>query len=348
MIITRFMTPEDTDAVRRFVQFNPHAAIYHTLAWKKVLETTYGYASRYIVCLTDNRISGVLPLVQMRNFKGQKKMVGLPFSHHVQPLYDSLKELNALRQFAETMAKRMNAGLLEIKCNLGEQDQWRRSSAYLISELYLNRDIRDIYARFKPSVRRNIRKAESSGIRIRIEKSKQALDHFYELMVETRQRQGSLPYAKCFFNYLFRYLDSSKRRLYMAYHGGQPIAGLIMLFHGRRAIYAYGASKSDRALLKSRPNDLLFWRSITDAHAQGVGVYDFGITPSVHHSLLRFKSQWGTENHKLYYSYFMCRARTIPRIDRSGAMIKVGSAIFQVLPTSVYKMVGSIIIRYLG
>ena len=348
MVVARLMTPEDEDAVRCFVESNPNAMVYHTLAWKRVLERTYGYASSYIVSLTDSRISGVLPLMQVRNVRGQKNIVGLPFSHYVQPLYKSPADLRALMLFAEKIAKQMNAGFIEIKSAIDTHGRWHQSSGYTVSKLYLNRDIQEIYSMFKPSVRRNIRKAESSGIRIRIEKSKHALDSFYELMIETRQRQGSIPYARNFFCYLFRYLDASKRKLYLAYHGRRPIAGLMMMFQGRRAIYAYGASKSDSALLKYRPNDLLFWRSIEDAHSQRFEIYDFGITPLTNDSLLRFKTQWGTENRRLYYSYFLCQAKTVSRVKRSGITMKVASTILGSLPTPVFKVVGSNIIRFFG
>lgn len=348
MVIARFMTPEDEDALRCFVESNPYALVYHTRAWKKVLENTYRYASRYVISLTDSRISGLLPLMRLRNIKGRKIIAGLPFSHYVPPLYESPEDLLALVQFAEKLARQMKVGFIEVKSDIGAHDHWHKISDYMISKLHLNRNINEIYSGFKPSVRRNIRKAKSSGVTIRVEKSRQALDAFYELMVETRQRQGSIPYGKQFFNYLFQYLDASKRKLYLAYHGARPIAGLLMMFHGKRAIYAYGASKSDRALLKYRPNDLLFWQSITDSHAQRFETYDFGITPIMHKSLLRFKSQWGTESQRLTYSYFSCRTKSFTRIDRSGLLMKAASSIFRVLPIPVYKKLGPEIIRFLG
>ena len=348
MIVTRQMKPEDASGIRSFLESNDRATIYHTLAWNKILENTYQYASQYIVCLIDDNVAGVLPLAQLRNYRGQKKIVGLPFSHFVEPLYNSAEALNALLRFAETAVKRRSAGYLEVKSDIGQRRHWLQSTAYMISELDLNRDIDQIMQGFKPSVRRNIKKARASGISVRIENRRNAFDSFYELMVETRQRQGSLPYARRFFGDLSQCLDGSQRKLYLAYSGTKPIAGLLMLVHGKRAIYAYGASTNDRGLLRLRPNELLFWKSIEDAHLSGIAVYDFGITPLDHSSLLRFKSQWGPENRKLFYSYFLGRSKSVPRLDRSGTLVSLSSSVFKMLPKPIFKMIGPTFLRLLG
>jgi len=348
MIVTRFMKTEDAPNIRSYVESNESATIYHTLDWKEIIESTYRYALRVIVCMIDNRVAGVLPLAQFRNYRGQKKIVGLPFSHFVQPLYSSIEALNALLSFAETTAQKRNAGYLEIKSNIGGRRNWHTISTYMLSELNLNRNIKDIHKSLKPSVRRNIKKAKAYGVSVRIENNRCAFNNFYDLMIETRHRQGSPPYARLFFENLFKYLSPSKRKLFIAYHGTQPIAGIIMLVHGKRTIYAYGASRSDKNLLQLRPNDLLFWKSIEDAHHSGFDVYDFGITHIDHSSLLRFKSQWGPVNHKLFYSYYLCRSKTIPRINRSGTFGRISSTVLRRLPVPVFKIAGPMLLRFLG
>jgi lipid II:glycine glycyltransferase (peptidoglycan interpeptide bridge formation enzyme) len=167
-------------------------------------------------------------------------------------------------------------------------------------------------------------------------------------MNETRQRQGSLPYSRNFFSYLYQLVNASQCKLYLAYAGSQPIAGLIIFQHGERAIYAYGASTNNRKMLQMRPNELLFWTSIVDAHRSGCSVYDFGITPLAHNSLMRFKSQWGPENRKLFYSYFLNRSKSLPSIDRSGVFATTSSKILNKLPIPILKSVGPVFLKILG
>ena len=348
MITVRSMQSADVDDVRTYLQRHPKASIYHTLEWQQVLQQSYRYPCKCIICHDNNRLAGVLPLAQLRNFKGQKKIVGLPFSHFVEPLYDRPEILDALIGYSQTVAIQQKVAYLEIKSQFRSRPGWSRSSRYLISELDLRQDLAMIKKGLKSSVRRNIKKAAANNIVVRSCNHGDAIDRFYELMVETRQRQGSLPYSRRFFHNLFQYLAPAQRTLFLAYGGTKAIAGLIMLCHGKRAVYAYGASTSDRRLLQLRPNDLLFWRSIQKMQQERFGVYDFGITPTGHSSLLRFKSQWGTENRNLFYSYFLCKSKMVPHIDRQGAVAAMASNVFRKLPRPVLQVVGPILLRSLG
>lgn len=348
MITVRLIQSGDENDVRAYLQAQPHAIIYHTLEWQKVIEKSYRYPSKLVLCLADNRLAGLLPLSQLRNFKGQKKIVGFPFSHFVEPLYDSPEILGALISYAQKNAIRQQAGYLEIKSQFGSYQNWTQRSDYMISELDLKQELVVIKKGLKSSIKRNIRKAKANNIVIRIGNHGDSIDRFYELMVETRQRQGSLPYSRRFFHNLFQYLAPDQCKLFMAYAGARAIAGLIMLCHGKRAIYAYGASTSDRSLLQLRPNDLLFWRSIENMHKEHFDVYDFGVTPIGHSSLLRFKSQWGAENRKIIYSYFLCKSKMVPHLNRQGATVSIASRVFRNLPKPVLKVVGPILLRSLG
>lgn len=345
----RLFQTDDAPAFSEYVRFHRHSTIYHTLDWKKILETVYNYKPVYIIAKKNHRLIGILPLFQVRNFSGRKKLVCLPFSHFVAPLYDSDQVLDRLLCYAEETAERLNADYIEIKCDLEiKSDRWTKKSSYFESVLDLRRNIDAIRKGIKPATARNIKKAEKQGVSIQTANRKTDYEIFYELMVETRKRQGSPPYSKVFFHHLSDDLDSSQKQLYLAFKGNVPIAGIIMLYNGAKAIYAYGASVSDRELLQARPNDLLFWTSIKDSHHKGFEIFDFGVTPYSNESLFRFKSQWGTDNSEMTYSYYLNRIRSVPNIDRSGKMFIFFSGMLKILPKSLLKPVGPIILRLLG
>ncbi|MBW1893187.1 MAG: peptidoglycan bridge formation glycyltransferase FemA/FemB family protein [Deltaproteobacteria bacterium] len=208
--------------------------------------------------------------------------------------------------------------------------------------------IDDIHKEIKSSTRRNIKKAEKAGVKIKTGICKKDYIAFYELMTETRKRQGSPPYSKAFFTHLFSNLDSSQIQLFMAFKNDQPIAGIIMFYHGATALYAYGASVSDTKLLQMRPNDLLFWTVIKDANQKGFKDFDFGITHLSNQGLLRFKSQWGTINEEFKYTYYLNNINRTPSIDRSGKIAKLISRIFRVAPPPLLKITGPIALKLLG
>lgn len=206
----------------------------------------------------------------------------------------------------------------------------------------------EIYKGMKASTRRNIKKGEKMSLIIQTGDQQKDFAVFYELMVETRKRQGSPPYSKTFFYNLYHYLEPYQIKLFLALKGDIPIAGLIMLYHGTNALYAYGASTSNRQLLQLRPNDLLFRHAIADAHSAGFEEFDFGITPLYNESLFRYKSQWGTVNSKSIFTYYLNNIAKVPSIDRTGSLFRISSFIIRKLPTPILKAFGPVILRAAG
>lgn len=81
-----------------------------------------------------------------------------------------------------------------------------------------------------------------------------------------------LPYFQGLLNAL---QDDS--RILIAYLHGQPIAGSIEVFCGKKAWYLYGASANDYR--NAMPNYLLQWTMIQRAMERGCEVYDFRGVP---------------------------------------------------------------------
>ncbi len=148
---------------------------------------------------------------------------------------------------------------------------------------------------FNQQWRRNIRKAEKAGVKV-VRGDETDLSTFYELYVETAERDGFVPRPLAYFKRMWSALtaeDPDRMRLYLAHHDGDVLAAATMLTVGDHVWYSYGASTSRRR--EARPNNALQWRMICDAHEQGAAVYDFrGITDTLDEDdhllgLLRFK-----------------------------------------------------------
>lgn len=345
----RCSKPEDKSAVIDFVTSSPGANIYHTWNWKRLLEATYRYKPQYLLAIENSEVRGMLPLYVVRSILGKKRLVCLPYSHCVAPLFDSREILQAILKYAQDLAQSLNAGYIQIKSELSVPDEtWIQASFYFNSILDLNRNIDEIHMGMKASTRRNIKKAQKMNLSIHVGNQPKDFASFYELMVETRKRQGSPPYSISFFYNLYKHLEPSQMKLFLVLNDEVPIAGLIMLYHGENAIYAYGASTSDRGLLQLRPNDLLFWHAITDAHAAGFKAFDFGITPLYNQNLLRYKSQWGTANSESVFTYFLNNLNQVPSIDRTGRLISISSSVIRKLPTPILKTFGPLLMRFFG
>jgi len=348
-MIVRYLKPEDENLVDAYAASHKDALIYHTTQWKRVIEKTYGYKPAYLLALENDRVHGLLPLFIVRGLWGKKRLVSLPYSHMVQPICEDETVLAIILSRAEEIAKKLNAEYIQLKCELKEPGpKWEQASFCFDSRLGLGKDIDAIFKKFKSNTRRNIKKAQKSELSIHIGRRPKDFEAFYDLIVETRKRQGAPPYSKAFFLQLYEHLDPKQMQLYLASYKNRPIAGIIMLYHGLNAIYAYGASVSDRTLLQMRPNDLLFWNVIKDAWQNDYQCFDFGITPFHNRGLLRFKSQWGTIDTNVQYTYYLNRVSKVPVLDRSGRLGTFVSSMFRFLPRSILKAIGPIVLKLLG
>ncbi|MFJ7768606.1 lipid II:glycine glycyltransferase FemX [Streptomyces sp. NPDC097107] len=163
------------------------------------------------------------------------------------------------------------------------------------------RSLEQIQSGFNQQWRRNIKKSEKAGVKV-VRGGQEDLPAFYELYVETAERDRFVPRPLAYFQRMWTALtaeDPDRMRLYLAHHDGEVLAGATMLTVGEHVWYSYGASTSRRR--EVQPSNALQWRMMCDAHELGAAVYDFrGITDTLDEDdhllgLLRFKVGAGGE-----------------------------------------------------
>jgi lipid II:glycine glycyltransferase (peptidoglycan interpeptide bridge formation enzyme) len=158
-----------------------------------------------------------------------------------------------------------------------------------------DRSTEDVFAGFNQLWRRNVRKAEKSGVEV--ETGERAdLPHFHALYRETAERDRFTPRPLEYFAGMWDAMTAEapeRLRLYLARHDGDLVAATTMVQVGRHAWYSYGASSTSKR--EVRGSNAVQWRMITDAHASGADVYDLrGITDTLdpddpHVGLIQFK-----------------------------------------------------------
>ena len=164
----------------------------------------------------------------------------------------------------------------------------------------------EILARMKSKWRYNVRLAGKKGVTVRRfaagdEGFAQAFDSFFALFMETSKRDAVEFHEKAYYQDLLEAgskADQATRvRLYLAFHEGEALAGIVVLFCGEEAVYLYGASGNNKRNLM--PAYLLQWTAICDAKDAGCTVYDlYGCPPTDDphhpmHGLFLFKTGFG-------------------------------------------------------
>jgi hypothetical protein len=154
-----------------------------------------------------------------------------------------------------------------------------------------------LWVRYKKRVRRDIRKAEKSGVEIEEMKGPDEASMLFEIYLETMERNGAVA------NWNSRILQFFLRELfpqgwgtgYFAKKGGKPIAAIV-LFYSKEVVHLFiGGSKAE--YFEYCPNDLLMHRGILEAIRRGKKYFDFMQSPLGDEDLTAFKDKWGTESH---------------------------------------------------
>ena len=168
-----------------------------------------------------------------------------------------------------------------------------------------DKSIDDLFNGMNQEWRRNIRKADKSGVEV-VEGKFEDLADFHAVYVETAQRDRFTPRPLRYFERMWKAMeaeDPSRLRLFLAKKDGDVLAATTLVTVGGHAWYSYGASTT--AGRDFRPSNAVQWAMIQAAHASNCHTYDLrGIGDSLdpsHHlfGLIRFKL--GTGGHVSEY-----------------------------------------------
>jgi vancomycin resistance protein VanK len=164
----------------------------------------------------------------------------------------------------------------------------------------------DVLAGMNQLWRRNIKKAEKSGVEVTASSGRGDeegdLKLFHDLYVHTAERDHFTPRGLPYFRVMADALgseDPERFRLHLARHEGDLVAATIMVRVGAHAWYSYGASSTEKR--EVRGSNAVQWAMLRDAIAAGADVYDLrGITPTLdaddsHVGLIQFKVGTGGE-----------------------------------------------------
>ncbi|HVQ43715.1 MAG TPA: peptidoglycan bridge formation glycyltransferase FemA/FemB family protein [Candidatus Saccharimonadia bacterium] len=150
------------------------------------------------------------------------------------------------------------------------RDLWVKSTIFV--DLSLGEEA--LLASFNQSARRNIRKAQTAGVRVEpVAATDENLGIMYELMAATdaRAHYGLRPRAY-FLDYWRAQAQAGQAQLFLARHEGDVLAGLFATYLGRRGWYKDGGSFEVKRDLSA--SYLVQWEVMRWLMARGCTSYD--------------------------------------------------------------------------
>jgi hypothetical protein len=153
-----------------------------------------------------------------------------------------------------------------------------------------------IWEGYRKNIRRDVRKAQRSGITIRTGDSMEGINIFYRLYLASMERNRAMAkYPLHWFEALYEIVTKKGSGVVLiAELNDVAIAGVVLIHSASSTHYFHNGSQYE--FLKFCPNELLVHSSIENAVEKRISFFDFMGSDPKDLSLLRFKEKWGGQS----------------------------------------------------
>jgi lipid II:glycine glycyltransferase (peptidoglycan interpeptide bridge formation enzyme) len=157
-------------------------------------------------------------------------------------------------------------------------------------------DKEKVWRGYKKNIRRDVRRAQRSGITIRRGDSREDANIFYKLYLASMQRNRAMAkYPLHWFEAVYEELvEGGLGAFLFAELEHEAIAGAVLIKSSTSAHYFHNGSKYE--FLKFCPNELLIHSALEEAIEKGNSFFDFMGSDPKDLSLLQFKEKWGGQS----------------------------------------------------
>ncbi len=317
----------------------PNYSFFHSAAWAKVLSEAYKYKPTYFTFFEDNKLTALLPAMDVNSILTGHRGISLPFTDFCEPIADSNLNFRTLFEHAVSHGKKSGWKYIELRGGQTFLPDTVPSQTFLAHTMDLFPDEKKIMNNFRDSTRRNIKKAITEGVTVNILNTREAVKEFCRLNCLTRKEHGLPPQPGKFFQAIYKHIISKGHGFVaLAYFQGKAIAGNIYFHFGEKAVYKYGASNKTWQHL--RASNLVMWEAIRWYCRKGCEQMHFGRTEEDHQGLRQFKMGWGVQEHAVSYSKYDLRKGNF--VKQKNKVTFFQNSIFCRMPVPLLKITGSL------
>jgi hypothetical protein len=270
--------------------------IFYQSLWNRVLKEGLGGQPLYFYLKDGGEIVAGLPGVLL-SFKIFKILyASIPYGH----LIGEKSYYSAFLQLLEKEFRRK--GIDQVRLTESPfSDSYSPESFKPISAKCTLLNLRGydkekIWEGYKKNIRRDIRKAQKSGVTIRRGDSREAVPLFYKLYLASMERNRAMAkYPLRWFEAVYEEMvENGLGAFLFAELEDNVIAGAVFIKSPTSIHYFHNGSKHE--FLKFCPNELLIHSALEEAIEKGNPFFDFMGSDPNDASLLRFKEKWGGQS----------------------------------------------------
>lgn len=324
-----------------FVNASNDSSLFHLFSWRKIFEDNYGLKTFYLMAMDNRVVKGVLPLVLLKSRITGTFFVSFPVSDNGGICAEDKEAYKALLQESVDIARREKADYIEFRHKKDMEGLITRVSKVSM-RLRLDSDPQKLWEVFQDKVRNQIRKAQKSGLEIKIG-GIEDVDSFYRVFAINMRDLGIPVHSKRFFMDILKSFPE-EAKIFSVFKGNRPVAaGFTFSFKDRLEI---PWAASIRRYNKFCPNHLLYWEMLRYACSNGYRYFNFGRS-NKDSGAFRFKDQWGAEHEQLYWQYYLINGNRLPETNPQNPRYALAIKIWRKTPVFITKIVGPRLMRIL-
>ncbi|MGH7495690.1 MAG: FemAB family XrtA/PEP-CTERM system-associated protein [bacterium] len=341
MTRVRLLQKEDESRWDIFVDAMEHGTIFHKLAWKRIIESTFRYRSSYLLAEDGHTISGVLPLFHLKSPFAGNALISTPFAVYGGILAAHPEAEQALLDSCKVHSNRVGATYAELRQTFACQtpDLKTRDTLYFTFLKPLHPTAEQNFESLPREARRMVRKAEKNGLVAKFVDN--SVDDFYEIYASSVHNLGTPVFPKRLFTNCLRELKNESDLL-LIYHENKPVAGVLSFYYRKTVLPYYGGSLPDKNHLA--PNNFMYWTLMKHASEKGCLWFDFGRSKNTT-GAFDFKRHMGFEPTPLPYQYWMSNGHSLPEINPLNPKFRMAINVWRRLPLRVTKLLGPRLVR---
>ncbi len=334
-----------------FVKLHPDSTLYHLFAWKRVVEETYGHKTYYLMALKTldsappqtEVVTGILPLVHLKNFLFGNSLVSVPFFDMGGVLADDIDSERELIAAAVKLGQSLKSRNLELRHLRETPGPWSTRTDKVRMLLDLPDSAESLMKSFKSKLRSQINKAMKDGLRSEIG-GKELLSAFYEVFLVNMRDLGSPVHSKRLMESVLTHFPNEARVVIVS-HSGKPIAGSIVV--GFKQVLENPWASSLRRFSHLNANMLLYWTMLEYGCENGFKKFDFGrSTPD--EGTYKFKAQWGAKPEPLNWANIYLNGDEKEISVEEDPKFQMASRIWRKLPVLLTRVAGPRIRKHIG
>ena len=345
MIAIQKLSVQNTDAaVRwdRFVLGHPKASFFHRAGWQRLLGEVFHQPTYFLYAEQGGRITGVLPLAEIKSLLFGHALVGLPHTVYGGVVADSAEVADALEAEAQKIAQALGAEHLELRNTERRHTDWPLQDLYVTFRKEILPEEEANMLAIPRKQRAMVRKGIKNNLRSEIDPK---VDRFFALFASNVHRHGTPAMPKRWFQMLQEVFGDDCEVLTVVTAEGQPLSS-VLSFYFRDEVLAYYAG-DDESARDLAANDFKYWELMRRACARGLKVFDYGRS-KIGTGPYNFKRNWGFEPTPLHYEYCLYKRDAVPQNNPNNAKYQLLIKTWRRMPIGMANWLGPFIVRHLG